>query len=105
MFGVKYIPKGEDLIISHDDDEGSSDEMDNQGGRGLQHLLNQDVCFLISCSHYNTNSSLLFITLDIFIDGPLSTSNRIPETQQESAWINLSEAERTALVVCLALHV
>ena len=45
LFGVKYVPKGEDLIINHDEDEGSSDEMDNQGGRGLQHLLDDDVCF------------------------------------------------------------
>ena len=50
LFGVKYIPKGEDLIINHDEDERSSDEMDNQGGRGLQHLLDQDVCFLAFCS-------------------------------------------------------
>ena len=50
LFGVKYIPKGEDLIINHDEDEGSSDEMDNQGGGGMQHLLDQDVCFLTSCS-------------------------------------------------------
>ena len=51
LFGVKYIPKGEDKIINHDEDEGSSDDMDNQGGRGLQHLLDQDVRFLTSCSH------------------------------------------------------
>ena len=49
LFGVKYVPKGEDLIINHDEDEDSSDEMDNQGG-GLQHLMDQDVCFLIFCS-------------------------------------------------------
>jgi U3 small nucleolar RNA-associated protein 18 len=47
LFGVKYIPKGED---NHDEDEDLSDEMDNQGGRGLQHLLDQDVRFLTSCS-------------------------------------------------------
>ena len=47
LFGVKYNPKGEDLTINHDEDEGSTD-VDNQGGRGLQHLLDQDVCFLIS---------------------------------------------------------
>jgi hypothetical protein len=49
LFGVKYIPKGEDIITNHDEEEGSSDEMDNQGGRGLQHLLDQDVRFLTSC--------------------------------------------------------
>ena len=50
LFGVKYTPKGEDIVINHDEDEGSGDEMDNQGGRGLQHLLDQDVRFLTSCS-------------------------------------------------------
>jgi U3 small nucleolar RNA-associated protein 18 len=33
LFGAKYIPKGEDIIS-------------NQGGGGLQHLLDQDVCLL-----------------------------------------------------------
>ena len=47
LFGVKYTPKGEDISINHDED---SDEVDNQGGRGLQHLLDQDVRFLTSCS-------------------------------------------------------
>ena len=47
LFGVKYVPK--DITINHDEDEeGSGDEMDNQGGGGLQHLLDQDVCFLTS---------------------------------------------------------
>ena len=47
LFGVKYVPKGEDININH---EGLSDEVDAQGGRGLQHLLDQDVCFLTSYS-------------------------------------------------------
>ena len=46
LFGVKYVPKGEDIIINHDEDDGSSDEVDKEGGRGLQHLLDQDVRFL-----------------------------------------------------------
>ena len=51
LFGVKYTPKGEDMILNHDEDEGSSDEMDNQGGGGgLQHLLDEDVRFLKSYS-------------------------------------------------------
>jgi U3 small nucleolar RNA-associated protein 18 len=45
LFGVKYTPKGEDISINHDED---SDEADTQEGRGLQHLLDQDVCFLTS---------------------------------------------------------
>jgi len=55
LFGVKYVPKGEDkgkhkdLTMNHDDD-GGFDEMDDQGGRGLQHLLDQDVCSLVPCS-------------------------------------------------------
>ena len=53
LFGVKYTPKGEDISINHDED---SDEMDNQGGGGMQHLLDQDVRFLTSCSRqYYTN--------------------------------------------------
>ena len=68
LFGVKYIPKGEDLIINHDEDGGSSDEMDSQGGRGLQHLLDKDVCFFDSRTPSNNILILLFYLppLDIF---------------------------------------
>jgi U3 small nucleolar RNA-associated protein 18 len=68
LFGVKYIPKGEDIITNHDENEGSSDELDDQGGRGLQHLLDQDVCLLIYPSpRNNTNSTLLFIISRFFL--------------------------------------
>ena len=42
LFGVPYVPKGDDEISNHEEDEG---EMDDQGGRGLQHLLDEDVRF------------------------------------------------------------
>ena len=59
LFGVKYTPKGEEISINHDED---SDEVDDQGGRGLQHLLDQDVRFLNPAPNSNTNS-ILYLSL------------------------------------------
>jgi U3 small nucleolar RNA-associated protein 18 len=39
LFGVPYVPKGGDIILNHEEDEG------DQGGRGWQHLLDEDVRF------------------------------------------------------------
>lgn len=54
LFGVKYVPRGEDkgkykdITMNHDEDE----DEDDQGGRGLQHLLDQDVRFFTSGSQH-----------------------------------------------------
>ncbi|KAF8798205.1 WD40 repeat-like protein [Phlegmacium glaucopus] len=103
LFGVKYVPKGEDkgkhkeTIMNHDEDS-SGDEMDDQGGRGLRHLLDQDIFFID--------------------DGPLSDPNPFPvqelssqkellppkksRTKKKSAWIDPSEVQPTALVSLLS---
>ena len=67
LFGVKYVPRGgdkgklKDITMSDDDeDEGFSDD---QGGRGLQHLLDEDVRFLTFVFPTTTLNSR---ALDIF---------------------------------------
>ena len=64
LFGVKYVPRGDDkgkykdIAMNYDQDEG--DGTDNQAGRGMQHLLDEDVRFLTFLPGNNTNPTLLF---------------------------------------------
>jgi len=46
LFGVKYVPReeGKGKMKENSDDEHESDEdSEEEGGRGLQHLMDQDV--------------------------------------------------------------
>lgn len=49
LFGVKFVPKGKGkgkMPATSDDEEGEDvdDAEEEAGGRGMQHLMDQDVC-------------------------------------------------------------
>lgn len=54
LFGVKYVPRegGKGKMKENSDDEYESDEdLEEEGGRGLQHLMDQDVRSKSVCIH------------------------------------------------------
>jgi U3 small nucleolar RNA-associated protein 18 len=52
LFGVKYVPreKGKEKMKDSSDEDEQAEDVEEESGRGLQHLLDQDVCLKLFLS-------------------------------------------------------